>query len=381
MDLNTIYIVNGIGLVILACVAICNSTLLIRRDRGLTEWRLIILICAVCFFAEPLLYKFDGVKSDTVRVILIIGNNWIYIAGTLIAALWLRFLTIRMYGVAKKYHINVLLYCHVGVHAAMLVLNHFKPLFFYIDRLNMYQRGRYYIIIAITMMLPLIASVFMFAATLIRHRNTQSFNLMVLVLPVLGAYIAQIIHFGISLTWIAIAVGVMCITFFVLNEDKFHDALTGLYNRAYLDYFASTALSHRDAAYDGIMIDINSFKSINDNYGHAKGDEALKLTASAIKNACDNGSVLIRYAGDEFVVLTPLAQKTDPEDIIARINSELLAVCAGKDLPYSLTLSCGHDKLVSGDEVEEFMNRIDMAMLVNKRAFYSRNPGLERRRH
>ncbi len=381
MDLNTVYIVNGIGLVILACVTICNSTLLIRRDRGLTEWRLIILICAVCFFAEPLLYKFDGVKSDTVRVILIIGNNWLYIAGTLIAALWLRFLTIRIYGSAKKFHINVLLNCHVAIHIGILVLNYFKPLFFYIDRLNVYQRGKYYLIIAVTMMLPLIISVFMFIFSLIRHKDTKFFNLMVFVLPVFGAYITQIVFYGVSLTWTAIAVGVMCITFFILNEDKFHDALTGLYNRAYLDYFASTALSHRDAAYDGIMIDINSFKSINDNYGHAKGDEALKLTASAIKNACDNGSVLIRYAGDEFVVLTPLAQKTDPEDIIARINSELLAVCAGKDLPYSLTLSCGHDKLVSGDEVEEFMNRIDMAMLVNKRAFYSRNPGLERRRH
>ena len=381
MELNTIYIANGIGLVVLACVAICNSTLLIRRDKGLTEWRLIMLICAVCFFVDPLIYKFDGVKSDTIKTVLIIGNNWLYIAGALISALWLRFLTIRIYGSAKKFHMNVLLNCHVGIHIALLVLNYFKPLFFYIDRLNVYQRGEYYLIIAITMMLPLIFSVFMFFGSFIGNKNAKYFNLMVFVLPVFGAYITQILYYGVSLTWTAIAVGVMCITFSILNEDRFRDALTGLYNRAYLDYLASTALSHRDAGYDGIMIDINSFKSINDNFGHAKGDEALKLTASALRNACSNGNLIIRYAGDEFVVLMPLAQKEDPEQVISRINACLAEVCSGRDIPYSLTLSCGHDRLLSGDKVEDFMNRIDMAMLVNKRAFYEKNPELERRRH
>ena len=245
----------------------------------------------------------------------------------------------------------------------------------------MYQRGEYYLILAITMMLPLIFSVFMFFGSFIGNKNAKYFNLMVFVLPVFGAYITQILYYGVSLTWTAIAVGVMCITFFILNEDRFRDALTGLYNRAYLDYLASTALSHRDAGYDGIMIDINSFKSINDNFGHAKGDEALKLTASALRNACSNGNLIIRYAGDEFVVLMPLAQKEDPEQVISRINACLAEVCSGRDIPYSLTLSCGHDRLLSGDKVEDFMNRIDMAMLVNKRAFYEKNPELERRRH
>ena len=65
----------------------------------------------------------------------------------------------------------------------------------------------------------------------------------------------------------------------VQNETAYLDNLTGIYNRAFM--FATQRYSKMDGA---IMMDINSFKSINDNYAHEEGDEAFRIVAGFLKD-------------------------------------------------------------------------------------------------
>lgn len=83
----------------------------------------------------------------------------------------------------------------------------------------------------------------------------------------------QLIFFGVSLIWVSLAVGMTSIYMSIQNEFSYLDALTGLYNRAYLFYKAESFSKHKEIG--GIMIDVDYFKSINDTYGHSAGDNAL----------------------------------------------------------------------------------------------------------
>jgi len=90
--------------------------------------------------------------------------------------------------------------------------------------------------------------------------------------------------------------------------ETFYDQLTGLYNRKKVIEL-SKAESLRVARYDYplslLMLDVDNFKKINDNYGHLMGDKILKEMGSLIKGAVRQMDVPGRYGGDEFILLFP----------------------------------------------------------------------------
>lgn len=86
------------------------------------------------------------------------------------------------------------------------------------------------------------------------------------------------------------------------------DALTGLYNRRGLFELGEREIerAHRfGRPLTAIMVDIDYFKQVNDNFGHAVGDEVLKLAAIALTNSVRKVDIIGRYGGDEFVILLP----------------------------------------------------------------------------
>lgn len=93
-----------------------------------------------------------------------------------------------------------------------------------------------------------------------------------------------------------------------LQEQAIRDALTGLYNRRYLDETLARELAR--ARRDGyplslIMIDIDHFKQINDSYGHPAGDDVIRALAALLRQSCRDGDIACRYGGEEFIVAMP----------------------------------------------------------------------------
>ena len=84
------------------------------------------------------------------------------------------------------------------------------------------------------------------------------------------------------------------------------DALTGLYNRKYLEEVTNiiTAQSKRTGLkYGVLMLDIDHFKLVNDTYGHDVGDNVIRILAQTLKEKTRNSDICIRYGGEEFVIL------------------------------------------------------------------------------
>jgi len=110
------------------------------------------------------------------------------------------------------------------------------------------------------------------------------------------------------------------------EEEASVDPLTGIWNRRYI-FRRFQEEADRIARYNGnacvVLGDMGNFKHINDNYGHAKGDEVLKKVAKSINKCLRISDSVGRYGGDEFIMLLPNITKADVEIVIDRINMEL----------------------------------------------------------
>lgn len=122
-----------------------------------------------------------------------------------------------------------------------------------------------------------------------------------------------------------------------LTRQAYIDALTGLPNRRALDERLEEEL-RRSSRYQHIftvlMIDLNNFKSINDNLGHPAGDQALQRVATCFRRVLRDTDFVARYGGDEFVVILP-ETATEVAQGIARRLREAADACSQEinDLP------------------------------------------------
>ena len=153
-----------------------------------------------------------------------------------------------------------------------------------------------------------------------------------------------------------------------LQRRAILDALTGLYNRRWLDetlprLVSRYTTSHRPLCL--LMVDIDHFKRFNDTFGHVVGDQVLAEMAHRISQSLRTTDIAVRYGGEEFCVLLP---DTDLEG--AKLAAERLrkaaadkpwSTHAGEPLPV-VTLSIGGTALFAGATPQDFIERADKAL-------------------
>ena len=152
------------------------------------------------------------------------------------------------------------------------------------------------------------------------------------------------------------------------------DALTGLHNRGWLDDSFSREIgrSQRDALSACLlMIDVDHFKHINDEYGHLGGDKVLINVGGTIKQALRPNDLVARYGGEEFSVLLPettlLNAKAIAERLRQSVNQAQPAMIGDTQLPV-VTVSIGVADLRPGDSLETLIAAADAAMFDAKKA-------------
>ncbi|MEI2702645.1 MAG: GGDEF domain-containing protein [Baekduia sp.] len=141
------------------------------------------------------------------------------------------------------------------------------------------------------------------------------------------------------------------------------DVLTGLGNRAAMDTYVRELL--RDGGKGSpialVAFDLDHFKALNDDLGHATGDDALRATAEALASAAPDGAGVFRYGGEEFVVLLPEVEQREAERIADRLRTAVAGVRVGDR---SLTVSGGLvlDRLTEELDLGSMFHRADAAL-------------------
>lgn len=150
------------------------------------------------------------------------------------------------------------------------------------------------------------------------------------------------------------------------------DALTGVYNRIGLTRYAE-ALFQRDRRNKKntliLFTDINGLKFINDTYGHENGDLAIQMTARAMKEVCPDHSIVVRYGGDEFVMLVSDCDEATGEELKRQINQMLVTANRQAELPYEVSASIGYVCAWTEENksLEDYIKMADTVMYAEKK--------------
>lgn len=152
------------------------------------------------------------------------------------------------------------------------------------------------------------------------------------------------------------------------------DGLTRLYNRHYLDTHLKNLTKQAletGRSLSVMMMDMDHFKSVNDTYGHAVGDEVLKGLANVIIQTIRSADLAARYGGEEFVVLMPdtdAARAYEASERIRRLVESTPFEVSHPESPLKKTISIGYATMNQNDTAESILRRADAALYEAKNA-------------
>jgi len=151
------------------------------------------------------------------------------------------------------------------------------------------------------------------------------------------------------------------------------DPLTELTNRKGLSMALKETLSTVDqsaACPCLLMLDIDHFKNINDNFGHVLGDKAIKMVASTLKNQIKAKDTAARYGGEEFSILLPDTELKNAWTVAENIRRIIESMCIKRTHDQHelcrMTISIGIARYQSDESVTDFIGRADNALYQSK---------------
>jgi len=372
MENIAVYVANCMTIVLMfMMIVVCKNKLYVNKK----ELKLINSLGVLILFSsfiEILIWASDGKIGPIWWFSTHILNIYQFLAFPTIAYLWVIFLLLHL-----KHPLSLgkslLLAIPLFIGYLLVFINIFVPFIFKIENEKYIRLGGYFIIFFIAVIYMIISLIFYFIIK-IKSKELIFFEAWIFVIPVLiGAIISLIAPFIPNMKAISVIIPFCSIGFSgviasIQNETIYIDRLTKVYNRSFMDFYLT---KKRKKSIMGIMLDINDFKNINDSYGHEVGDEAIINFAQALKKIVSTNGVVIRYAGDEFIILLNTIEKDEASLLISKIEAYLLVQKDELRYPYDIKFSYGlslyNPNFMSFDA---FLNIIDENMYYYKRLYH-----------
>ncbi len=175
-----------------------------------------------------------------------------------------------------------------------------------------------------------------------------------------------------------IEVAVSCMVYPLNNASKHHNAiikahrdpLTSLGNRRAMNAAIRREISRASRHHSPmsiLMVDIDNFKPINDNYGHAVGDKVIACVADVLKNTAREADNAFRYGGEEFVVLLDDTDSVGAHIVAERIRQRIASLQPQNfGIKHPITVSVGCATMLENETICELTERADNAMYLAK---------------
>ncbi len=156
----------------------------------------------------------------------------------------------------------------------------------------------------------------------------------------------------------------------MVRLQSFTDPLTEVYNRRALDEMAQRFMSHAKRLGKPLtfmMVDVDRFKDVNTRFGHLMGDFVLVEVATILRRAVRGSDAVVRYGGDEFLMILADATFTGGQVVVDRIAGFLAEWNSARHLKnFELTFSIGIAEWVEGKTLDQMLDEADQAMYSTK---------------
>ena len=341
-------------------------------DRDMRLLQQMMVTIGIASISDCCVYYLAGSSNIVIKVLVFLSGSGLFLGNVMIGYLWAKFIMVHMNIPFSDIRRNI--YRTIGlISIVLLVINIFYPLVFSVSD-GRYQRGFAYIIFLIFAAFYILDSLYLYVKRVKKNGSLKLFPVHIFLIPFILGVVIQTFFVEIAITWTSIAISVAGIMTALKNEIIFTDCLTGLYNREYLKFLHKRACNKKDCWVSGIMIDLNGFKQINDNYGHAEGDLALCIVADLLLKSFSEYGVVTRYAGDEFVIMLNTTDDQLIQKIIKSAKKNFVTENEKNDKLYQLSASMGYAITnLSNETIDDFMNRIDEQMYQDKMKYYEHN--------
>lgn len=245
-------------------------------------------------------------------------------------------------------------------------------LFFYITEEGIYQRGRFsdiaeFVVFLITLISIIIAGYIWRGETSKERRGESRCLMWCGALPLIGFSVQHVF----TDWWIGgpcMALAILELYINTQNRQIVTDSLTGLNNRREFDQYLKKKVDQSGGSDWGmLMLDVDDFKTINDNLGHGVGDEALWQTADILRSTLGKErTFLARYGGDEFVVIGDWTDRQLALEAIDRIKVSVAEFNKKSGKAYYLSFSIGYAMWSETQDMEVLVSRADERMYEEK---------------
>jgi diguanylate cyclase (GGDEF)-like protein len=328
----------------------------------------IILVITACI-ADAITFSVDGLTGPGVKALAYVSNNILFLSNMAIGPLWVMLISLHINGAVSKFQ-RIFMLCVCGAITVLMVVNFFNPIIFDINERNVYTRGPLFMVKNLLEVVLMADGVVIYLISRYKSGGVKFFPVLHFVCPIFICVCLQMFYYGISTIWVGIAVGYTSLMLALQNENIFIDKLTGLYNRYYLDKVSGEQKRKRKITM--MMLDMNDFKSINDNFGHSQGDDALVSLAEVLEKTVGAQGTVVRYAGDEFVIILNNGDEDAAEKCKLQIKKNLEEFNETHKKKYKLSASIGVGVFdLEKSNVDKILKKIDKLMYEDKRAYYA----------
>jgi len=293
---------------------------------------------------------------------------------------WFKFVEDRLHSsfMDKKFY-TILVNAPIIFICVLDFISFFTGWIFYIDQNGSYETSSFFDIQTVVNYFYLLIPTLTSAVRAVRTRSKLQKSeyrtyAIYMIAPLIAGFLEDIIP-NVPVLALNIFMVIHLLFLMIQNMQIYNDALTDLNNRRRFDQFLEECMPgvSAESPLTLFMLDINSFKLINDNFGHIEGDHALKAFASFLKAAAARYNAFIaRYGGDEFCLVINSSSHT-PEEIEKELH-ELLRQSQKKATGYTLTASIGYAVCNIPDcDPATLLGRADDILYQNKKAWHLAN--------
>lgn len=362
INIPEILVANGTGAFLVLFLLLYRIRISQTNQFDEKAYNFMLIVTFIATINETLSFIIDARPGFIFHILQYISNTISSSDSSIIGYCWCLFVEYHIHRNFKRIKKKSRILAVPLIIATILIFINLlgTGIIFDISKENVYTRGPMNFILYIFVFVYYIESIYTVQKARSDSILVEFFPIYFFIIPCMIGTMIQGFFFGISTIWLCVAIAFIIVYIEIQISISFIDDLSGLYNRKYMNHYLNKLQNNKAKHVYGFLMDINDFKTINDIYGHLKGDQAIIQFGKILQHSIDKDSVAIRMGGDEFVIFAILKSNEEALALKKHIEQNVRQFNTNSTEPFHLSFSIGIAKY--NGNIETFLSSMDDSM-------------------